>query len=317
MITLNEITDKTLKYKNIMKIFQSILNFALACVLVGYSCSSSKKIARQDYLDAQYEVTYNLKFIDDTIKMIPGIENMFVLKMGDDLSYEYGYQRYQFDSLFYNVLSKSYEEMKSFTEASIAEMRKSNLRENGVMRYNALNDVKLYKDYKAKKIKVLDHISIHWFTYEEPLMSQNWAIQDDTMTIAAYSCQKAICDWRGRSYEAWFTTEIPISEGPWKFYGLPGLIIHLYDTQRHYEFEFVRFRKIDEKIDVRPLSTNKMYHPFSNRTTELTKIERKKLLQMQWGKPGHLIMEADMAKVGLSAAGWIEKYHDYIELDYK
>jgi len=38
---------------------------------------------------------------------------------------------------------------------------------------------------------------------------------------------------------------------------------------------------------------------------------------MQWGKPVHLIMEADMSKVGLSAADWIEKYHDYIERDYK
>jgi len=297
-----------------MKTFKSILNFTLAFVFAGYSCSSTKKIARQDYVDAQYEVTYNLKFVDDTIKMIPGLEDLFVLKIGDELSYEYGYRRYQWDSLF---TSPNFD-MLLFSQNRISELKTMNTRENGTPRNNSLNDVKLYKDHKTKKIKVLDHISIHWFTYEEPLIPQDWAILEDTMTIAGYSCQKAICDWRGRSYEAWFTIEIPISEGPWKFFGLPGLIINLYDTQRHFEFEFVRFRKIDEKIDVRSLSTNKMYNPlFNNRTTELTKVERKKLLQMQWGKPGHLIMEADMSKIGLSAANWIEKYHDYIELDYK
>ena len=206
--------------------------------------------------------------------------------------------------------------MKSFTEARITELRTMNTRENGIPRVNSLNNVKLYKDYKTKNIKVLDHVSIHWFTYEEPLIAQNWTIRDDTITIAGYSCQKAICDWRGRSYEAWFTSEIPISEGPWKFMGLPGLIVKLHDVKHHYEFELVRFRKIDGKIDARTLSTNKMYHPFSKRITELTKIERKKLLQMQWGKQGHLIEDADMSKVGLSAADWVEKYHDYIERDY-
>lgn len=33
--------------------------------------------------------------------------------------------------------------------------------------------------------------------------------------------QKATCDFAGRKWIAWFTTEIPIQDGPYKFYGLP------------------------------------------------------------------------------------------------
>ena len=35
-------------------------------------------------------------------------------------------------------------------------------------------------------------------------------------TVASFDCQKAECDFRGRRWEAWFTPEIPVSEGPWK-----------------------------------------------------------------------------------------------------
>jgi len=44
---------------------------------------------------------------------------------------------------------------------------------------------------------------------------------DDTLTVAGYVCQKATCLFRGRDYTAWFSNDIPISNGPWKFGGFP------------------------------------------------------------------------------------------------
>ena len=57
--------------------------------------------------------------------------------------------------------------------------------------------------------------------------------------VASYDCQKAECDFRGRRWEAWFTPEIPVSEGPWKLKGLPGLILYARDTTGQYSFEAV------------------------------------------------------------------------------
>lgn len=58
----------------------------------------------------------------------------------------------------------------------------------------------------------------------------NWKIVDSVKTINGYNCYKALSEnFRGRSYTAWFTYEIPVPFGPYKFNGLPGLILEIYD----------------------------------------------------------------------------------------
>jgi len=45
-------------------------------------------------------------------------------------------------------------------------------------------------------------------------------------------------------FEAWFTREIPIAEGPYKFYGLPGLIIKISDSRDYYSFELTKINNL-------------------------------------------------------------------------
>ena len=65
----------------------------------------------------------------------------------------------------------------------------------------------------------------------------DWKLTEETKEISTFPCQKAICNFRGRNFTAWFTTKIPISLGPWKFNGLPGLILEVYDDKKEYYFE--------------------------------------------------------------------------------
>lgn len=58
--------------------------------------------------------------------------------------------------------------------------------------------------------------------YEEEVPALEWKMTGEHGTVASFDCQKAECDFRGRRWEAWFTPEIPVSEGPWKLKGLPG-----------------------------------------------------------------------------------------------
>ena len=62
--------------------------------------------------------------------------------------------------------------------------------------------------------------------YTEPLNEMQWTIvEDSTANVLDYECIMAESDYHGRHWKAWFTPEIPMSFGPWKLHGLPGLIL--------------------------------------------------------------------------------------------
>lgn len=115
------------------------------------------------------------------------------------------------------------------------------------------NDIQ-YTDLYFKDGQVTEYASMpmwnegnnSWFT--EPCPPQQWTLHNDTMTVLEHSCQKATCHWRGRDFVAWFAKDIPIRRGPWKFNGLPGLILKLYDTDRYYTFEAVNLKNSSEPM---------------------------------------------------------------------
>lgn len=84
--------------------------------------------------------------------------------------------------------------------------------------------------------------------YTEPVPKQQWTLKDEQQNIHGYRCQKATCHWRGRDYVSWFTSEIPIQRGPWKFGGLPGLIVKISDAKKEYNFELVRLERTPRPI---------------------------------------------------------------------
>lgn len=75
--------------------------------------------------------------------------------------------------------------------------------------------------------------------------------------LFGYKCFKAIATYRGRVWIAWFTPDIPISKGPWKLYGLPGLILKASDIENHYSFECVGLSKFSGELDLSKYSRYK------------------------------------------------------------
>ena len=84
------------------------------------------------------------------------------------------------------------------------------------------------------------------FYYEQSADDLNWNILQDTLTIHGFLCQKATLFWEGRVWEAWFTMEIPVADGPYKFFRLPGLIISIADSDEYFKFDLVSVQKVQQ-----------------------------------------------------------------------
>jgi len=118
----------------------------------------------------------------------------------------------------------------------------------------------IFKNWPAGSITVTDRVMMDIYSYTESSNEIQWHILPDTDTVLTYLCQKAITTFRGRNYEAWFAPDIPINEGPWKFCGLPGLILKVYDTRQHYVFECIGLEQTKAPIeyaDMDYLKTNR------------------------------------------------------------
>jgi GLPGLI family protein len=89
------------------------------------------------------------------------------------------------------------------------------------------------QDKKTKTIRKIDNI----FIEIKDTSIVKWIITDENKVVLSKLCQKATTTFKGRKWEAWFTTEVPYSVGPWKLNGLPGAILFAYDRDNDVIFQ--------------------------------------------------------------------------------
>ena len=102
------------------------------------------------------------------------------------------------------------------------------------------NNKQLYIYKKPTSHEVLKYVFVPliYAIYVIPINEElHWAILEEKKKIGNYNCQKAEVDYGGRKWIAWFTSEIPMQEGPYIFHGLPGLIVKIFDEKSNYDFE--------------------------------------------------------------------------------
>jgi GLPGLI family protein len=76
-----------------------------------------------------------------------------------------------------------------------------------------------------------------------------WEMKPVNKTILNYKCQLARGSLRGRTYSVYFTTEIPIQNGPHKFDGLPGLVLEIVSDDKCVFYKAKSISRTDEKIE--------------------------------------------------------------------
>ncbi len=109
----------------------------------------------------------------------------------------------------------------------------------------------VYKNYPLEGILTYtDKVLFDSYRYEESLEKPVWNLLNERKDLLGYSCQKAMTKFKGRKWIVWYATEIPISDGPWKLNGLPGLILDAMDSDSLYHFYCVGIKQIKRSIPI-------------------------------------------------------------------
>lgn len=101
------------------------------------------------------------------------------------------------------------------------------------------------KDLTNQSIVYKSRIGRDNYSYSETPFFE-WKILPETVKIGDYQTQKAEAKFAGRTWYAWFTQQIPLQDGPYKFGGLPGLIVKVQDEKGDYSFDLMQTKKIAE-----------------------------------------------------------------------
>ena len=125
------------------------------------------------------------------------------------------------------------------------------------------------KDYGKGEVTYKNRLGRDNYAYTETI-NLPWAISPETMKVDKYTAQKATVDFGGRKWTAWFAPEIPVSDGPYKFDGLPGLIVKLSDDKEDYKFELAESKKIPAMAAV-----NQMGQTVKTKKSEYLKVEKR------------------------------------------
>lgn len=163
---------------------------------------------------------YNYKFVPDSTQTQNTISEVMFLDIHEGVSEFYGYEKFRSDSLMAEELKRglaSPPPMKEFISYRIVKKNQ---------------DVESFNPLSSNLYKVKDKRPIHWKLHPE------------YVTILNYKAQKASAEFAGRKWEAWFTPDITIQDGPYKFRGLPGLILRIKDRTNSHSFELTAIQNL-------------------------------------------------------------------------
>lgn len=220
------------------------------------------------YKSQNYKIgyEYSMKRGDSIVKQVA------VLAIKDTISYFFGNNSYLSDSIINN-------RMKASKDSSMISFK------------NLPNDFMVYYLKKNTRSNSITYYSNEFpknMEYKEDVAFK-WNIKDEFTDIFGYKCQKATLSMYGRKWTAWFNPDIPINDGPYKFLGLPGLIMNISDEDRNHAFKIISFQK--QNVDI-----NFIYDGKYITTTKSKYLKFRK----QFKKDPYMFVKSLMVSTGIS-----------------
>ena len=287
-----------------MNINRLIIILVLLCVALG---ANAKK--EREYPRAKIKVGYNYynKFLRGNDGVVVEKKTPFILLANQEQSKFYCPSTEYRDSLLSTPSGRA-KERQMFDAAAAAYVQN---RDRSVMD-GVVYHSRIYvtKDFAKSVSTTYDQAGMgECGYYDEPFSEIDWVINEDsTKIILDYQCIMATTDYHGRKWAVWFTPEIPMQDGPWKFCGLPGLIMEASEPSGQHSFTVTGIE----------ISTQPIFPIFN---TEYEKMERKEMLRAlrHYKENSNAMFKAatgtELGGVDAPVTEETQKY-DYLETDY-
>ena len=151
-----------------------------------------------------------------------------ILLIGEDQSKFYDYSAFRLDSVS-AIPGVADDTVKKFNEEYLGS--------------ETYFGQELNTSLKDDRITVYCDMAPERYKYEQKLPLMTWEETDETADICGYPCRKATGEYGGRKWQAWYAEEIAVPFGPWKMFGLPGLVLKAADESGNHRFEAIAFRQ--------------------------------------------------------------------------
>lgn len=174
---------------------------------------------------------YEYRFIPDSTNVSEVKSEMMNLDVSDEGSQFYSYDKYSSDSLRRAEIRKMASNGAAISISADAG--------KGSVNY------KISKKYPGYNVFFHNRVLLDNYKVAEE-RKINWKISSEKQKIGEWNTQKAEADFGGRHWTAWFASDIPIQDGPYKFHGLPGLIVKLEDKTKSHVFNLQGVKNIEE-----------------------------------------------------------------------
>ncbi len=209
-------------------------------VLKGELAKGLANIPELDYLDNGIIETIFEYIITDGVLNRTEIRTD-ILQLGSNQSKYFKYATYQMDSVVYklDIYNMSRQEFTNIFNK---------------YQMSPGSSFMLVKNYSEKSIDFYERIFMDSYVCPDSV-AFDWQLENDTLSVCGYLCRKARTSFRGRNWTAYYTDEIPVSDGPWKFSGLPGLILKVEDTDKEHIFTAISIRNANGDIYVEKKSS--------------------------------------------------------------
>lgn len=228
-------TSHSILVTMINKYRQTSLILALLLIVIPF-CANAQS-ANTKFTAGSLQVVYRLDYKPDSAVATPKSEQM-LLRISNGKSCFNSKVQHLTDSLLASTSTLPNQERGKILSQVLPKLGKTQL-------YYSI-----FKEPAKNLVFYHDIIGPINYQYQEKPPLFKWKITSVRNKVAGYECQQALASFGGRMFEAWFTRDIPVSDGPYKFYGLPGLIVKVRDTHDNYVFELVSLHSDAKTLNI-------------------------------------------------------------------